>query len=267
MTEAELMQQAETAAAISAQPGDLKKWIGAMIKKGFPQITDPDLGQEYMWVEITGTSGQRLIGRLRNQPWLATQLSLNDEVEVEVGEIFGARWPEWLGFDGDKPWPRPWPEELPPAAFQALPLTKELQARLRQIRERQRAEHKAGRPQACRVFHEAEVVCLRARGRGGMFLGIDGRLLFENDGERETFSHPRDMAFNIVRCAAAIGVPELIDLLPPKPENGFTCRMCDGTRRQLPQYAGGVEPDWCPRCSGLGWTMAERVPDAEPAQV
>src|SRR5262249_59142558 len=66
----------------------------------------------------------------------------------------------------DTPWPRPGPEwagGLPP--FPALPLTEPLRARLWHIRERQMAEHLAGRPQlVCGVFYDEEVVCLRAGG-------------------------------------------------------------------------------------------------------
>src|SRR5262249_19723413 len=122
----------------------------------------------------------------------------------------------------DKPWPRPWPAsgaDIPP--FPALPLTESLQARLRQIRERQMAEHRAGRPQlVCGVFYDEEVVCLRAGGGHAVYLGTDGRVHYENYGEgkdKVVLTDPRDVASTVVKCAGDIGLTGLIDLLPSRP--------------------------------------------------
>jgi hypothetical protein len=84
----------------------------------------------------------------------------------------------------DKPWPRPWPESVPLTPCAALPLTERLRERLRQIREHQMAEHRAGRPQlVCGVFYDEEVVCLRAGSGHAAYLGTDGRVHYENYGE------------------------------------------------------------------------------------
>src|SRR5262245_49415512 len=157
----------------------------------------------------------------------------------------------------DKPWPRPWPESaagLPP--FPALPLTEPLRARLRQIRERQMADHLAGRPQlVCGVFYDEEVVCLQAGGGHVAYLGTDGRVHYENYGEgrdKVVLTDPRDVASTIVKCAGDIGVPELIDLLPNRPEGAVACRLCEGSRWE----SAGASRWCCRRCHGLGWTLA-----------
>lgn len=86
-------QDLETAVGIWAQSGDMTKWIGVLVEKGFPQINDLELGREYLWIEITGVNGNRLVGRLLDQPRLATHLELGDEIEVEEDEINRARRP------------------------------------------------------------------------------------------------------------------------------------------------------------------------------
>ena len=156
----------------------------------------------------------------------------------------------------DKPWPRPWPESVPLTPCPALPLTEPLRTRLRQIRERQMAEHLAGRPQlVCAVFYVEEVVCLRAGGGQAAYLGADGRIHCENYGEgqdRVVLTDPRDVASAIVKWAGDIGVPELIDLLPARPESAVVCRLCDGGRWESVEASR-----WCcRRCHGLGWTLA-----------
>lgn len=157
----------------------------------------------------------------------------------------------------DQPLPRPWPESATDVpAFPALPLTEPLQARLRQIRERQMAGHLAGRPQlVCAVFYDEEVVCLHAGGGHATYLGTDGRIHYENYGEGQdkvVLTDPRSVASIIVKCCADIGVPELIDLLPARPESAVVCRLCEGHRWES---AGSTR--WCCRlCHGLGWTLA-----------
>lgn len=161
----------------------------------------------------------------------------------------------------DKPWPRPWPESgLAP--LPALPLTEPLRARLRQVRERQMADHLAGRPQlVCEVFYDEEVVCLRAGGGHAAYLGTDGRFHHENYGEgigRVVLTDPRYIASAVVKCAADIGMPELIGQLPPMPAGGVVCRSCGGSRWESPASTGDPDgqPWCCRRCRGLGWTAA-----------
>lgn len=146
-----------------------------------------------------------------------------------------------------------------------MPLTEPIRIRLRQIREQQMAEHLAGRPQmVCGVFYDEEVVCLRAGGGHAAYLGTDGRVHYENYGEgmdTVVLTDPRDLASTIVKCAGDIGMPELIDQLPSRPENGFSCQLCEGTRVEW--LACTDDPELrrccCRRCRGLGWTMAERA--------
>lgn len=163
----------------------------------------------------------------------------------------------------DKPWPRPWPESVPLTPCDALPLTEVLRERLRRIREHQMREHLAGRPQlVCGVFYDEEVVCLKAGGGYAAYLGIDGRVHSEYHGEgmdKVVFTDPRDLASTVVRWAGNIGMPELIDVLPARPPNGFVCLLCEGTRWESPESTGDREgmPWCCRRCRGLGWTHAE----------
>ena len=108
----------------------------------------------------------------------------------------------------DDSWPRPWPESLPLPTCAALPLTEPLRIRLRQIRQHQMAEHRAGRPRlVCNVFYDEEVVCLRAGGGQAAYLGTDGRVHYENYGEgkdREVLTDPREVASIIVKWAGTL---------------------------------------------------------------
>jgi hypothetical protein len=58
-------------------------------------------------------------------------------------------------------------------------------------------------------------------------------------------------------CAGDIGLPELIELLPHKPEDAVTCRLCQGTRweEREPSSTSHFERWCCRRCRGLGWTF------------
>jgi hypothetical protein len=162
----------------------------------------------------------------------------------------------------DNPWPCPWPKSVPLTPCAALPLTEPLRDRLRQIRERQMVDHRAGRPQlVCEVFYDEEVVCLRASGGYAAYLGMDGRVHSENYSEgiaKAVLTDPRDVASTIVKCAGDIGLPELVDLLPARPPGAVVCRLCGGGRWESPASTGDPEgrPWCCRRCCGLGWTLA-----------
>jgi hypothetical protein len=151
---------------------------------------------------------------------------------------------------------------VPLAPCPALPLTEPLRERLRQIREEQMADHLAGRPQrVCGVFYDEEVVCLRVFCGHAAYLGTDGRIHYENFGEgkdKVVLTDPRDVASTIVKCAGDIGVPELIDVLPPRPTGAVVCRLCEGSRWESPASTGDPEgrPWCCRRCCGLAWTLA-----------
>lgn len=162
----------------------------------------------------------------------------------------------------DNPWPKPWPESVPLPPCPALSLTERLRERLRQVRERQMADHLAGRPQlVCGVFYDEEVVCLRAGGGHAAYLGTDGWVHYENYGEGNdavVLTDPRDVASTVVKCAGDIGVPELIDVLPTRPTCAVVCLLCGGSRWESPADTGETDgrPWCCRRCHGLGWTLA-----------
>jgi hypothetical protein len=119
------------------------------------------------------------------------------------------------------------------------------------------AEHRAGRPLlVCGVFYDEEVVCLRVFCGHAAYLGTDGRVHYENFGagkDKVVLTDPRDVASAVVKCAGDIGLPELIDLLPARPANGFVCLLCEGGRWE----SVGDDRWCCRRCHGLGWTLAE----------
>jgi hypothetical protein len=163
----------------------------------------------------------------------------------------------------ETPWAWPWPESsdgLAPCI--ALPITESLRERLRRLRRQQLADHSAGSPRlVCALFYEEDVVCIRAFGGHAAYLGLDGRVSCENYGEGlgpEVLSDPRDVASIIVRFAGDLGIPELIDLLPTRPDGAVACRLCKGSRWESSPPEGESEGGrWCcRRCRGLGWTLA-----------
>jgi hypothetical protein len=170
-----------------------------------------------------------------------------------------------------KPWPRPWPDDrLAELDCPGLSLSDSLRERLRHIREQQMADHLAGRPQlVCDIFYELEVVHLMAGMGHAAMLGLDGRVWVESFGEGfppKVLTSARDIASVIVRWADEIELPELVELLPPRPANGFLCGVCNGTRwmpASIMAHSDG-QPMCCLRCQGLGWTLAERneTPDS-----
>jgi hypothetical protein len=91
------------------------------------------------------------------------------------------------------------------------------------------AEHLAGRPQlVCSIFYDKEVVCLRAGGGSAVYLGLDGRVHYENYNEGHApvvLTDPREIAWAIVKHASEIGIPELIELLPTRPPGAVECKL------------------------------------------
>jgi hypothetical protein len=152
-----------------------------------------------------------------------------------------------------------WPDSQLLSPCNSLVLSEPLRERLRLIREHQLAEHRAGRPQlVCGIFYDQEVVCLRTGGGSAVFLGLDGRIHYENYGEGidpVVLTDPRDVAWAIVKHAGDIGIPELIDVLPSRLEQAVVCKLCRGNRWET---SGSSAADrWCCRlCYGLGWTLA-----------
>jgi hypothetical protein len=55
-----------------------------------------------------------------------------------------------------------------------------------------------------------------------------------------------------VKLAGDIGMAELIDLLPARPDDAVVCCLCEGSR-----WESAESSRWCcRRCCGLGWTLA-----------
>ncbi|SIO58595.1 hypothetical protein SAMN05444166_5738 [Singulisphaera sp. GP187] len=137
-----------------------------------------------------------------------------------------------------------------------LPIDEQLRERLRQLRELQLAECRAGRPQVVdEVFLNEEVVRLKSGGGHSAYLGLDGRAITVNDNEGfppVVLEAPKDIASVVVRWAPEAGLAELVEVLPPKADGGAVCSLCDGTRYEELQG----ERWCCRRCCGLGWTNA-----------
>lgn len=103
------------------------------------------------------------------------------------------------------------------------------------------------------------------------YLGLDGRVWVGNLGEGllpQVLEDPKDVASCIVRWAGAVGLPALVDVLPPMPEDGGECSLCKGTREMpeevIPRGQDGFRY-FCHRCGGLGWTRkAEQSDEPEP---
>lgn len=143
-----------------------------------------------------------------------------------------------------------------------LPLTESQQEHLRGVRAAQLADWRAGRPRVVdELFVEDEVVCLMSGMGTAAYLGLDGRVWVGNLGEGElprVLDDPQDVASCIVRWAEAVGLPELVEVLPPTPEGGDVCSLCKGTREMPAEIMSRPEGSvmlFCRRCGGLGWTM------------
>jgi hypothetical protein len=152
-----------------------------------------------------------------------------------------------------------------------LQLTDRQREHLRRVREEQLAMWRDGRPRVVdEMFVTDEVVCLMSGMGRACYLGLDGRVWVGNLGEGEmprVFDDPMDVASCIVRWASAVGLPELVETLPPMPEEGEVCSLCMGTREMpkefIPRATDGFRY-FCRRCGGLGWTK-QAEPNAAAA--
>jgi hypothetical protein len=119
-----------------------------------------------------------------------------------------------------------------------LPLTEQQREHLRNVREAQLADWRAGRPQVVdEMFVEEEVVRLMSGMGRAAYLGLDGRVWVGNLGEGESpqaLDDPKDVASCLVRWADAVGLPDLVEALPAMPEGGEVCSLCRGTR-EMPE--------------------------------
>lgn len=134
---------------------------------------------------------------------------------------------------------------------------------LRRVREEQIAEWRSGRPAVVdELFVEQDVVRLMSGMGRAAYLGFDGTVWVGNLGEGElpiALDDPKEVASCIVRWSGCIGLPELVDALPPKPQHGQICPLCEGTR-DMPGWVNDRDDNfryYCKRCSGLGWVAAD----------
>lgn len=99
-------------------------------------------------------------------------------------------------------------------------------------------------------------------GMGPMtYLTADGRVLldfrtWDSDEVPEVREATEDEAISaLVVGAKKTGIPQLLDLIPPSPNNKSECPMCHGTRWAEPCPNFGITIV-CVTCSGRGWTAA-----------
>ncbi len=142
-----------------------------------------------------------------------------------------------------------------------VPLTQQQREHLQGLREAQLADWRAGHPQVVdELFVKEEVVRLMSGMGHAIYLGLDGRVWVGNLGEGELpriLDDPKDVASCVVRWANAVGLPELVEALPPMPEGGEVCSLCKGTREMPEEIIPRAEEGsryFCRRCGGLGWT-------------
>lgn len=142
-----------------------------------------------------------------------------------------------------------------------LPLTEQQKKHLRNVREAQLAEWRSNPFVADDLFVEQEVVRLMAGMGRACYLGLDGRVWLGNLAEEElpqVLDDPKGVASCIVRWSGTIGLPNLVEALPPMPEGGETCPVCRGGREMPDEYAPRAKEGfryYCLRCGGLGWTL------------
>jgi hypothetical protein len=115
-----------------------------------------------------------------------------------------------------------------------LPLTDQQRQHLRRVRDEQLALWRAGRPQVVDdLFVTDEIVRLMSRMGRACYLGLDGRVWVGNLGEGQlprVLDDPKEVASCIVRWSGCVGLPELVNALPPAPEGVVVCPLCRGSR-------------------------------------
>lgn len=114
---------------------------------------------------------------------------------------------------------------------------------------------------------EAEDAIVMTLGMGAaMYLTLDGRIIIdEDDLWLEKTEPPRqakdekEMFAAVIIGARRRNAPELLSLLPPRPDNACSCQDCAGNGwRQF-----GIDTDGnpveiiCMSCGGIGWIMSD----------
>jgi hypothetical protein len=86
-----------------------------------------------------------------------------------------------------------------------------------------------------------------------LYLTFDGRVLEDRDGWDEEggcfeVTDPKDAWMSLIVGAKKQGAPELLRLLPTRPNGAAECTSCAGTGRWPPPMTF-----LCEHCGGLGW--------------
>ena len=101
-----------------------------------------------------------------------------------------------------------------------------------------------------------EAVWLYGRLGNSAHLGLDGRVVewAAADGLPPAMvGDPENVARLIALGARWLGLPELVNLLPPMPPGQQVCPYCEGRRWDETPYAGHSEGGVCFVCKGVGW--------------
>lgn len=140
-----------------------------------------------------------------------------------------------------------------------LALTDQQREHLRRVRDQQLTDWRAGRPQVVdELFVTDEVVRLMSGMGRACYLGLDGRVWVGNVGEgvaQWVLDDPKEVASCIVRWSGCVGLPELVNALPPAPGGAIVCPLCHGSR-EMPDWVDDRDDGfryYCKRCGGLGW--------------
>jgi hypothetical protein len=150
-----------------------------------------------------------------------------------------------------------------------IPLTDQQREHLRGVRKTQLADWHAHPFVVDEIFVKEEVVRLMSGMGRACYLGLDGRIWVGNLGEGElpsVLSDPKGIASCIVRWSGCIGLPELVNALPPMATDGIICPLCHSSR-ETHNWVNDRDDGfryYCMRCGGLGWIIpAEQDAAAE----
>jgi hypothetical protein len=128
-------------------------------------------------------------------------------------------------------------------------ITQELVTRLREL------QAESNRYYTDKIAESEDAVIMTLGMGGAMYLALDGRVIIhEEDLDTETEPReaegPKEMYAAVVIGAKRRGAPELLSLLPSRPETAFDCEAC---KNRGWQRLGSAEVI-CWNCGGIGWT-------------
>lgn len=98
-------------------------------------------------------------------------------------------------------------------------------------------------------------------------LGLDGRVVawVVADGLPPEVVTDSEHAVRLVTLGSQwLGLPNLVELLPPMPAGSVVCPYCEGRRWDNTPYAGHPEGGVCPVCKGVGWRISRQAEPTTP---